>query len=177
MEHGVGAAAHGDVESHGIEESLTCGYRAWEHAFIAVLIVGQGILHNLTGSLTEQLYAVGMRGQDGAVARQCQSYGLRQRVHRVGCEHAAARAAAGTGTGLYLLQFFVAHRRVGTLHHSRDEVGILATPASSLHRTATAEDGGDIESHGCHEHAWGHLVAVGDADHGISLVCVDHILY
>ena len=88
MEHGVGAAAHGDVESHGVEESIACGNVAWQHTLIAILIIGHRVLHDLTGSLLEQLYAVLVRGKDGSVAGQRQANGLCERVHRVGCEHA-----------------------------------------------------------------------------------------
>ena len=84
----VGAAAHGDVESHGVEESVACGNVAWQHALIAILIIGHRVLHDLTGSLLEQLYAVLVRGKDGSVAGQRQANGLCERVHRVGCEHA-----------------------------------------------------------------------------------------
>ena len=47
----------------------------------------------------------------------------------------------------------------------------------SLHRATADKDSRYVQAHGCHQHAWGNLVAVGDADHGIGLVTVDHVLH
>ena len=88
VEHGVGAAAHGDVERHGVEESLTCGDAAWQYRLVAVLVVGVSVLHNLSGSCFEQLDAVLVGGQDGSVTGQSQTDGFGERGHRVGSEHA-----------------------------------------------------------------------------------------
>ena len=177
MEHRIGGATHGDVECHGIHKGLARGYRAWQHALVAVFIVGQRILHHLSGCLFEQFDAVGMGGQYGAVARQRESDGLGQRVHRVGGEHARTAATARTGAMLQFCQLLVAHLGVGALHHGRNQVGILATPVPSLHRSARAEHRGDVQSHRCHQHAGCHLVAVGDTDHGVGLVGIHHILH
>lgn len=87
MEDGVGAAAHGNVERHGIEERLTGGNAARKNRVVAVLIVSKGVLHDLTCCVAEKTDTVGMRGKDGAVAGQSQSDGLGERVHRVGGEH------------------------------------------------------------------------------------------
>ena len=76
VEHGVGAASHGYVESHGIEQSLTSGYAAWQHALVAIVIVCHGISHDEASCIAEELHPVGVCGQYGAVARQRQTYGL-----------------------------------------------------------------------------------------------------
>src|SRR5690606_2766861 len=47
---------------------------------------------------------------------------------------------------------------------------------AGLHGAAGDEDDGDVEAHGGHQHARGDLVAVGDADHGVGAVRVDHVL-
>ena len=70
VEHGIRRTAHRDIERHRIHEGLTGGNATRQHALVAVLIVGEGILHHLTGSSLEEFDAVGMCGKDGAVARQ-----------------------------------------------------------------------------------------------------------
>ena len=117
-----------------------------------------------------------MGSQNTAIARQRQTDGLCQRVHRVGRKHTRAGTTARTGTLFNLCQFLVAHRRITTLHHCRDQVGILATPFTSLHRTTRTEHRRDVQTHGCHQHRC-HLVAVGDANHSVGLVGIDHIFH
>ena len=177
MEHGVGAAAHGDVEGHGIEERFPGGDAAGQYALVAILIVGQCVLHNLSGGILEESDAVFMGGEDGTVAGQGETDGLGQRVHRVGGEHTRAAAATRTGAAFNLSHLLVAHRLVGTLDHGGDKVGILASPSSRLHGSARTEDGRNVQSHGCHEHTRCHLVAVGNANHGIRLMGIHHIFH
>ncbi len=76
MEHSVGRAAHGDIERHGVEHRLACGDVAREYRVIAMAIVGFGILHNLTGSTPEELAAVGMCGENCAVAGKSKADGF-----------------------------------------------------------------------------------------------------
>ena len=177
VEHGVGAATHGNVESHGVEESVASGYAARKYALIAVLIVGEGVLHNLACSCLEEFDTVLVSCEDGAVARQSHTDGLGKRVHGVGCEHTRAASASRTRALLNLLQFVVGHGLVGTLDHGCDKVGIFAIPTSSLHRSARAEHGRDVKAHRSHKHTRSNLVAIGNANHSISLVCVDHVFY
>ena len=118
-----------------------------------------------------------MSSQNRAVARQTQADSLRQVVHRVGREHARTASAAGAGTVLHFGQFLVRYRRVGTLHHGGDEVEILALVLAGFHRSARDEDGRDVQAHSGHEHARGYLVTVGDAYHGIGLVCIHHVFH
>ena len=87
MKHGVGASAHGNVESHGIEESIPCGKAARQHTVISVFVVSECVLHNLAGSILKQLYAVLVGGKYRAVSWQTESYRLGKGVHRVCREH------------------------------------------------------------------------------------------
>ena len=176
MKHGIRRATHGNVERHGIEESLTGSNVARQHALVAILIISEGIFHYLAGSLAEQFYTIGMCSQNGAIAGKRESDSLCQRVHGVGGKHTRAAATARTRTRLNLLHLLVGHRGVGTFYHSRNQVGILATPAASLHRTTRTEDGRNVQPHGGHQHTRRHLVTIGDANHGICLVGIDHIL-
>ena len=171
----IGAATHGYVERHGVEECLACGYGAWEHALVALLIIGERIVDNLPCRVAEEGDSVLVSGQYGAVTRQRQSNGLGERVHRVGREHARAATTSRTGTLFEFFQFIVGHRRVSTFYHCRHEVGIFAMPVSSLHWSTATENGRDVQTHGCHEHTRRHLVAVGDTYHSIRLMGIDHI--
>ncbi len=47
---------------------------------------------------------------------------------------------------------------------------------AGFHRAAGDEDHRDVQAQGGHQHAGGDLVAVGDADNGVSAVGVDHVL-
>ncbi len=46
---------------------------------------------------------------------------------------------------------------------------------AGLHRAAGNEDHRNINAHGCHQHAGGDLVAIGDAHHGVGAVSVYHV--
>ena len=177
MEHGVRRSTHGDIQRHRVHKGLAGGDIARQHALVAVFVISEGVLHHLTGSSLKQLHAVGMRSQDRSVARQTQADGLRQRVHRVGRKHARAASTAWAGTSLYLLHLLISHRGVGTLHHGRNQVGILTAPLTSLHGASRTEHRGDVQSHRSHQHTRRHLVAVRDADHGVGLMGVHHILH
>ena len=177
VEHGVGGGSHGDVERHGIEEGLARGDAARQNRVVALLVVGEGVLHDEPCGALEEAYAVLVRSQDASVAGQRESDGFGQGVHGVGREHAGAGSASGAGHLLHLCQLLVADCRVAALYHGCDEVGILAAKLVRFHRSAADEDGRDVQSHGSHQHAGRHLVAVGDADHGVGLVCVDHVLH
>ncbi len=177
MQHGVCAAAHCDVERHGVEESLACGDAARQNALVAVLVISQRVLHHQPRRVLEQSHAVLVRGEYRAVSRQTETNGLRQRVHRIGGEHARATAAAGTGALFELPHVVVGNRRVGALYHRRHEVGVLAFPLAGLHGAAGAEHRGDVEPHCRHQHSGRHLVAVGNADHRVRLVGVHHVFH
>jgi hypothetical protein len=97
VQHGVGRAAHGDVECHGVLERLQGRDAAREHVAIALLVVLLGHLDDAAASGFKQIPAARVGGQQGAVPRQRQPERLGQAVHAVGGEHARARSAGGTG--------------------------------------------------------------------------------
>ena len=177
VEYGVGAASHGDVECHGVEEGLARGDAAWQHALVVVLVVGECVPDDLSCCLLHEPYAVLVCGEYGAVAGQSQSYGFGEGVHGVCGEHTGAASASGACALLDFCQFIVGDGGVGALDHGGDEVEVFALVLSGFHGSSGDEDGGDIQPHGSHEHSGGDLVAVGDADHGVGLVGVDHIFY
>ena len=177
MEHGVGGGSHGYIHCHGVEECLTGGYAARQHTLVAILVIGQRVLHNQAGCLLHQALTVLMGSQYSAVARQRETDGLCQVVHRVGGEHSRTAAAARTSAVLNLLKVGIADGGVATFNHGDDKVKVLALVLPGFHGTTAHENGGDVQAHGCHQHARGNLVAVRDANHGISLVAVDHIFH
>ena len=136
-----------------------------------------GDLDDLLGGTLEQVLAVGVGGEDGAVAGQGQADGLGQAVHRVGGEHAGA-GAAGRADGLLIVeQFLIGDAVVGGGVHHVDKVGALDGAVgehrgAGLHRATGDEHGRDVEAQGGHQHARHDLVAVRDADECVGTVCV-----
>ena len=177
MEHRVGGASHGDIQRHGIEESLAGGNVARQHAVISLFIVFIGVAHDECRSVPEEAAAVDVGGQHGAVAGKGQSDGLVEAVHGIGGKHARTTAASRAGMLLDGRHLGIAYRRVGRLHHGVNQVQMLPVPFTGLHRAAAHEHRGDVQAHGGHQHARSNLVAVADADHGVRLVCIDHILH
>ena len=118
-----------------------------------------------------------MRGDDGSVSRQGETQGFRQAVHRIGGEHSGTGSAGRTGVHFHFGEQLLIHRVVGTHHHGIDQVVLLSTDFAGLHRAPRYENGRDVQSHGSHQHAWRNFVAIGDANHGIRLVGIDHILH
>ena len=88
MKYGIRTTTHRNVKTHGIEECLASGDITRQHALIAILVIGKGILHHLTGSSLKEFDTVSMGSEDGTIARQRETDGLRERIHRVGGEHA-----------------------------------------------------------------------------------------
>src|SRR5690606_40745124 len=84
VQDGVGGTAHGDVQGHGVLEGLEVGDRARQHAVVALAVEALAQLDDQAAGAQEQLLAVGVGGQGGAVARQGQAQGLGQAVHGVG---------------------------------------------------------------------------------------------
>ena len=100
VQDGVGGAAHGDVQRHGVLKRLEpmsaagCARRPARSTGAQSSTIG--------GRRAGRAFAVGMGGQRGAVAGQGQAQRLGQAVHGVGGEHARARAAGRAGRALHL---------------------------------------------------------------------------
>ena len=173
MQHGVGGTAHGHIHGHGVLESLLGGDGTRQHGIVGIVVVLVSDLDDLLGGTLEQVLAVGMGGQNGAVARQSQTDGLGQAVHGVGGEHAGA-GTAGRADGLLVGEqiLFVQIVIGGGVHHV-DQIGVLLHGAvgqhggAGLHRTAGNEHGRNVESQRGHQHARHDLVAVRDQDEAI----------
>ncbi|MPL67232.1 hypothetical protein SDC9_12923 [bioreactor metagenome] len=179
MQHGVGRAAHGDIEAHRVLEGLEGGDVARQQALFLALVMALGDLDDLAPGLEEQLLAVGMGRQHRAVARQRQAKRLGQTVHRVRGEHARAGAAGRAGVLLELVDLRVGIGVIGRHYHRVDQIdGVLEIVHRDLarfHRPARDEDHRDVQPHRGHHHAGGDLVAVRDADHRVGAVAVHHV--
>ncbi len=179
VQHGVGGTAHGHVHGHGVLEGLLGRDGTRKHALVIVVVVLLGDLDDLLGRTLEQVLAVGVRGQDGAVAGQSQADGLGKAVHRVRGEHAGA-GTAGRADGLLVSEQILFGDGVvgGGVHHG-DQVRVLLHGAvgqhrgAGLHRAAGNEDRRDVQAQRGHQHARNDLVAVRDADQGVGAVRVD----
>ena len=180
MQHGVGRAAHGDVEAHRVLERLEAGDRARQHALVVLLVIALGEVDDQMAGLDEQLLAVGVGGDDRAVAGQRQAERLGQAVHRIGGEHARARAAGRTGRALDAATSSSLTLLVGGGDHRVDQVDArrlaLEHDLARLHRPARDEHRGDVEAQRRHQHARGDLVAIADAHHRVGAMGVDHVL-
>ena len=177
VQHGVGGTTHGHIHGHGVLEGFLGGDGARQHGIVGIVVVLVGDLDDLLGGTLEQVLAVGVGGEDGAVAGQGQADGLGQAVHRVGGEHAGA-GAAGRADGLLIVeQFLIGDAVVGGGVHHVDKVGALDGAVgehrgAGLHRTTGDEHGRDVEAQGGHQHARHDLVAVRDADECVGTVRV-----
>ena len=177
MKHRIGTTTHCDIESHCIEESITCCNITWQNTLITILIISISILHYLTSSILEELDTILVCCQDCTISWETQTNSLSQRVHRIGSEHTRTATTTRTSTLFYLLHLLIRNTGVSTLDHSCNQVSILTLPTTSFHRAARAEYSRNVQAHRCHEHTRSHLITIRDTNHGISLMSIDHILY
>ncbi len=181
VQHRIGGTAHGDIQRHGILERRLGGDVAWQGALVILLVVTLGKGDDALACQLEQLLAIGMGRQHGAVARLGKPQRLGQAVHGVGSKHAGTGAAGRASAALHLFALSIGDLGVGALDHGvhqiqfDDLIGQLGL--ARFHGAAGDEDHRDVDAQGSHQHPRGDLVAVGDADHGVGTVGVDHVLH
>ena len=182
MQHCIGGATHGHIHGHGVLERFLGGDGTREHSLVIIVVILLGDLDDLLGGALEQILAVGVRSQNGAIAWQGQADGLGQAVHRIRGEHAGA-GTTGRADGLLIGEqiLFVQIVVGGGIHHV-DQIGVLLHGSvgkyrgAGLHRTAGDEDGRDVQTQSGHQHARHDLVTVRDADQGVGTVRV-HLIF
>ena len=179
MQNGVGRAAHRDVQRHGILEGLEVGDAARQYAVVTVGVVTLAQLNDGAPGAQEQLLAVTVSGQHGAVAWQGQPECFGQAVHRIGGEHAGAGAAGRAGGALVFGDLFIGAVFIGGDHHGVDQIQAMAGQfgLAGFHWAAGHKHDWHVQAQGGHEHAGGDLVAVGNTDDRVSAVGVDHVLH
>ena len=179
VQHGIGRSAHRNVEAHRVFEGFEAGNAARQDAGVILLVPALAQFDRESPGLEEQRLAIGMGSQLRAVAGQRKAQRLGQAVHRIGGEHAAARSAGRTGRTLDRLHFLVGVGIVGRRDHRVDQVErdflALEHDLARFHRPARDEHARDVYPHRRHQHAGRDLVAVGNADHRIGAVGVDHV--
>ena len=179
VQHGVGRAAHRDVEGHRVFERAETGDRSRQHARVVLLVVSAREVDDEMSGFDEQTPAVGVRRNHRAVPGKRKPERLCQAVHRICSEHARTGAACRAGGALDHRDVGVAHLLVRRRHHRVDEVDLASScrefDLAGLHRAARNEYCGDVEPQRGHQHAGRDLVAVRDADQGVSAMRVDHV--
>ena len=181
VQYGVGGTAHGDIQRHGVFERGFTGNVARQRAGVVLLVVAFGQLNDALTGVEEQLLTVGVGRQQRTVARLRQAQRFGQAVHGVGGEHTGTGAAGRTRGAFHLVALLIRHFRVRALDHRIDQVelddfvGELGFPR--FHRATGDEDHRNVQAQGGHQHPRGDFVAVGDADHRIGAVGVNHIFY
>src|SRR5579884_1576921 len=171
MQDGIGRAAHRHIQREGVINALLV------HDLTRSQI-GFDEAHNLlTGPLCQ--FAPFLRdGEIGAVAGQSQPKRLHQAVHGISGEHAGAGAAGWTGLLFQFQQFTIIDlARLVRAHTLKNTNEVNASPICQLacrHRATTDEDGRNVQAHRGHKHPRYDLIAVGNADHTIEAVGLDH---
>jgi len=69
VQHRVGGASHGDIQSHGIQESLAGSDGEGQYPFVPIFVISIGIADNPFGRFLKQGQTVGVRSHDGTVSR------------------------------------------------------------------------------------------------------------
>jgi hypothetical protein len=181
VQHGVGRAAHGDVQAHGVLERRAGGDAARQGRGVVLLVPALAEVDDHTAGFLEQRLAVGVGGQHRAVAgqdrprasvRQFIELAVNMPEHEPQVGHAAFSIAV-TSSSVYLSS---AATTMASTRSSARILPLIRIHLAGLHRPAGDEDHRDVQPHGGHQHAGGDLVAVGDADHGVGAVGVDHVL-
>ena len=180
VQNGVGGAAHGDIQRHGVLKRFFARDVARQRGYIILLVVAFGQLNDALARGEEQCFAVSVGGQQRAVTRLRQTQRFGQAVHRVGGEHAGTGAAGWAGRTFNLFALRVRDFRVRALNHRIYQVEfndfVRELGFSGFHRAAGNEDNRNVQAQRGHQHPRGDFVAVGDTDHRIGAVGVHHIL-
>jgi hypothetical protein len=171
--------SHRHIQRHRVLEGSETADRARQHRGVVQLVIATTEVDDLASGLQEKFAAIGMRGQDGAIAGQREPERFGQAIHRVGGKHSRTRTAGGTRRALERVDLIVGTIAVAALDHRVDQVdgNHLAAPLhlAGFHRAAGDKYGRDIHAHCRHQHPRSDLVAVRNAHHRVGAVCVDHV--
>ena len=179
MQDGVGRTAHGDVERHRVLERLEGGDATRQRALVALLVPAPRKIDDEMAGLDEQAPPVGVGRHHRAIAGQREAQRLGEAVHRIGGEHAGARAAGRAGRTLEHRDVGVGDFVIRRGDHRVDKVDAARAgrelDLAGLHRPAGDEHRRDVEAHRRHQHAGRDLVAVRDAHQRVGAMGVGHI--
>ena len=179
VKNGVGRATHRNIQAHCVLKGVLGGDGTGQNRIIIIVVVRTAHINNAVASFQEELLALNLRGQGGAVTGKRQANGLVQAVHGICGEHTSARSTGRAGIRFDACQFIIGHRVIDSHDHGIDEVKAVLNNAfnrsAGFHRTTRDEDRRDVQTHGGDEHTGGDLVAVRDAHQCIGAVSVDHV--
>ena len=177
VQDGVRRTSHGDVERHGVLEGRLGGDRARQHRLVAFVVVACGVADDELGRRLEEPPAVGVRGQQGSVARQGEPQGLGQAVHRIGGKHSGTRTASGAGPTFDFLDICIAATAVCTHDHGVDQIYSLAVEITGFHRASGYKNRRNIQTHSSHQHARSDFVTITDTKQSVYLMGVGHVFH
>jgi hypothetical protein len=179
VKHGVGRAAHRDIEHHRVLERLEARDIAREHGSIVLLVITARQVDDQVPGLDEQPLAVGMGSEHRPVAGQSEPERLDQAIHRIRGEHAGARSAGRTGGPLHDINVLAADAVVRGRDHRVHQIDRLHFASKDdltrLHGTAGHEHGRNIEPQRGHQHAGRDLIAVRNADEPVDAMGIGHV--
>jgi len=170
MQDRVGAAPEAGVEGEGVADRRVADDLARSQVLLERT-------HDRHTALLGEAQALRIHRRHRAVAWQRQAEHLGEAVHRVGGEHARARAAGRTSRtleGFEALVVEIAGHVAADRLERRVEVDGATTLPASEHRPAADHDGRDVEAHRRHEHARDDLVATRHEDEGVEGMAFGH---
>ena len=180
VQNGIRRTAHGNIQGHGVFKRRFAGDVARQRGCIILLVIALSQLNDAFPRVEEQLLTVGVCRQQRAVTRLGQTQRFGQAVHRVGGKHPRTGTTGRTGGTLDLLTLFVGDFWIRPLNHRIDKVEFddfvrkLGFPG--FHWATGDKNHRNIQAQGRHKHPRGDFVTVGNADHGIGAVRVNHVL-
>ncbi len=179
VQDGIGAAAHGDIECHGVFERSLRADVTRQHALVVLFVIAFGQAYNSPPRFFKEPFAVSVGGEHGAVARQAQTERFGQTVHRVCGEHTRAGATGGAGAAFVFGDGFIGRGRVGGDDHRVDQIEAVLGQFSlpRFHRAAGDEYHRNVDSHGREQHPRGDFVAVRNAHQRVGAMRIDHIFH
>ena len=180
VQHGVGRAAHRDIETHGVFKRRFRSDRARQNALVVVVVVAATQFYDALSRLDKELAAEGVGRERCAIAGERKPERLGEAVHRVRRKHSRAGATRGACIAFDLGELIIADGLIDGIADRINEIDTVVDHAldglAGLHWSTRYEDDGNVEPHGRHEHAGGDLVAVRDAHECIGAVGVNHVL-
>ena len=164
MKGRIGRTTDSHVNGNGIFKSFE------SHDVARFDILADQIHDDLAGFLSQHAAQARVGSRNGAVAGKAHAEDFGHAVHGVGRKQTGAGTAARAGLKFHLVHFF--RRHLARFHftsgfeHGAD-ADVLAVVAAGEHRTATDDDGRDIETAGSHEHGRYDFIAVRDEDQAV----------
>ena len=132
-------------------------------------------LHHLHAGHLRETDTLGVDCRDGAVTRKCHAQYLTEGVHGIRGEHTGA-GTAGRAAGILDVEDTLLIHEAGLERTDGLKRGVQVTLMKRQHWPTGYEDGWQIQTAGCEEHARHDLIAVRDENEGVEGVAARHTL-